>query len=356
MIHRMIVMRKKLNKKIIYSLVSLTIISLIAISIITSTYGLDQIIEAMRSYPPFFFLAAFFIYISRWLVESLAFKISTGKYKCLTYFQCFKTVIITQFMNMITPFLSGGQPATFLIFNKYGLDIPSSFSAMFIKSMMYQFFLSLAGFISLISIFSNLDTVARNAAIVGIFINLFIVLGILLIGLSESIAKKVISFFIAIIKWMKIFRINEEKEASIYQNIKQFNHSFSQFRNERKRLLSLFLTTGLQFTLLNLCAFVILNGFGNFSDFNVFARIVLINTSALIVPTPGNSGGAEGLYAIFLYSILPNGIIGAGILMWRLLVFYLPVVITGVLTFFILVRLLNQNKSKRCDCERFNRL
>lgn len=339
-------MRKKRNIKIVYPLVSLTIISLIVISIITSTYGLDQIIEAMRSYPPLFLLAAFFIYISRWLVESLAFKISTGKYKHLTYFQYFKTVIVTQFMNMITPFLSGGQPATLLIFNKYGLDLASSFSAIFIKSMMYQLFLSLSGFIALISIFNSLDTVSRNAAIVGIFINLLIVLGILLIGLSESTAKRVIGFFLAIINGMKIFRIKEETEASIYQKIKQFNHSFSEFRNERKRLLSLFLTTGLQFTLFNLCTFVVLNGFGDFFNFNIFARIILINTSALIVPTPGTSGGAEGLYAIFLNPVLPNGIIGAGILMWRLLVFYLPVIITGVLTFFISVRLLNQKKKK----------
>lgn len=339
-------MGTKVNKKIVYPLVSLTIISLIAISIITSTFGLNQIIAAMRSYPPLFLLFAFLIYISRWLVESLAFMISTGKYKRLKYFQCFKTVIVTQFMNMITPFLSGGQPATLLIFNKYGMDIPSSFSAMFIKSMMYQFFLSLSGFAALISIFNTLDTVSKNAAIVGIFINLFIVLGILLIGLSESIAKKVIGFFIRFIKGLKIFRIKEETEVSIYQNIKQFNLSFSQFRNERKRLLSLFLTTGLQFTLFNLSAFIVLNGFGDFYSFNIFARIILINTSALIVPTPGNSGGAEGLYAIFLHSILPDGIIGAGILMWRLLVFYLPVIITGISTFFISVRLLNQNKTK----------
>lgn len=339
-------MRKKINKKIVYPLLSLTIISLIVISIITSTYGLDEIKNAMSSYPIFFLIVAFLIYCSRWLVESLAFKISTGKYKKLTFFQCFKTVIVTQFMNMITPFMSGGQPATLLIFNKFGLDIASSFSAMFIKSMMYQFFLSLSGFISLLCIFGTLDTVSKNAAIVGILINLFIVLGILLIGLSETIAMKVIGFFIRGLNKIKIFRIKQETQSSIYQNISKFNHSFSQFRYEKKRLLSLFLVTGLQFTLFNLCAFVILNGFGDYLNFNIFGRIVLINTSALIVPTPGNSGGAEGLYAIYLSSILPDGIIGAGILMWRLVVFYLPVIITGILSFFISVSLLNKKKKE----------
>ena len=219
-------MEKKISKKIVYPLVSLTIISLIAISIITSTYGPDEIKNAMRSYPPFLLVVAFLIYTSRWLVESFAFKISTGKFKKLTFFQCFKTVIVTQFTNMITPFMSGGQPATLLIFNKYGLDIASSFSAMFIKSMMYQFFLSLSGFTSLMCIFSTLDTVSKNTAIVGIFINLLIVLVILLIGLSERVAKNIIGFFIRGFNKIKIFRIKQETEASIYENISKFNQSF----------------------------------------------------------------------------------------------------------------------------------
>ena len=85
-------MRVKLNKKIVYPLISLTIITLIAISIITSTFGLDQIILSTRTYPPLFLLAAFFIYTSRWLVESVAFILSTGKYRKMSFSQCFKTV------------------------------------------------------------------------------------------------------------------------------------------------------------------------------------------------------------------------------------------------------------------------
>ena len=341
---RMILIGVKLNKKIVYPLISLTIISLIVISIITSAYGLDKIISSTRTYPPLFLIVAFLIYCSRWLVESVAFKISTGKYKKITLGQCFKTVIVTQFMNMITPFMSGGQPATFLILNRFGLDIASSFSAMFIKSMMYQFFLSLSGFICLLITFNTLDNISRNAAITGILINLLIVLGILTIGISEAMARKIIGFFIGFLRKTRIIKISKESEQSIYDNIKKFNSSFREFRHERKRLIYLFMITGFQFTLFNLCAFVILNGFGVFSSVNVFARIVLINTSALIVPTPGNSGGAEGLYAIFLHTVVPDGIMGAGILMWRLIVFYLPVIITGILTFFISFTIINDKQ------------
>ncbi|HRW35468.1 MAG TPA: lysylphosphatidylglycerol synthase transmembrane domain-containing protein [Thermotogota bacterium] len=338
-------MKLKWNKKIVYPLFSLTIISLIAISIITSAYGLDQILNAMREYPFFFFLLAFILYLCRWVLESLSFRISTCKYHHLSFYQCFQTVVVTQFTNMITPFMSGGQPATLLILSRFGMDIASSFSSMFIKSMMYQFFLSLSGFLALLTIFNDLDTLSKNAAIIGILINLSIVFSILLIGISESLANRLIGFFIKFMKKIKVFRLKDEIESALYKNIRKFNVAFKEFRFEKKRLICLFFTTGFQFTLFNLCAFVILNGFGDFFNYKIFARLVLINTSALIVPTPGNSGGAEGLYAIFLNGLIPDGMMGAGILMWRLVVFYLPVIITGILTFFISVNLMNQ-KSK----------
>lgn len=342
-------MSVKTMKKIILPLIFLLIISLVAISIITSKYGLKEIISSAQNYSPVFLIAAFVIYALRWVIESLAFKIATGKYKRIPFFDCFKTAIITQFMNMITPFMSGGQPATLLMFNRLGLDMASAFSAMFIKSMMYQFFLSLSGFVSLLIAFNTLDNISRNTAVIGIIINLSIVSATLIIGLSETIAKNIIRFFIILFRKLRLLKANKEFEKDIYDSVSKFNHSFREFKNEKKRLFYLFLLTGIQFTLFNLCSFIVINGFGDYVTLNVFSRIVLINASALIVPTPGNSGGAEGLYIIFMNSILPKKIMGAGILMWRLIVFYIPVIITGILSllFSIMAFGSQKNSTKR---------
>lgn len=337
----------KVNKKIIFPLISLLIISLVAISIITSKYGLDEIIVSARNFPLGFLIAAFILYVLRWIVESLAFKTATSKYKRLSFSGCFKTTIITQFTNMITPFMSGGQPATLLMLSSLGLDGASAFSAMFIKSMMFQFFLSLSGFISLMISFNTLDNISRNAAIIGIIINLSIVMCIIIIGLSETIAKNIMRFFITLARTLRLFKPSDEVEKDIYDNISKFNRSFREFRNERKRLVFLFLLTGIQFTLLNLCAFIIINGFGDYMSVNVFSRVILINSSALIVPTPGNSGGAEGLYVIFMNSILPKKIMGAGILIWRLIVFYIPVIITGILSLIFTIMIFGSGKNSK---------
>ncbi len=45
--------------------------------------------------------------------------------------------------------------------------------------------------------------------------------------------------------------------------------------------------------------------------------------SALILPTPGGSGGMEGLYLLYLGPLLPAGFAGPTLLTWRLLSYYL---------------------------------
>ena len=49
--------------------------------------------------------------------------------------------------------------------------------------------------------------------------------------------------------------------------------------------------------------------------------------SALAVPTPGGSGGMEGLFILFLAPLLPPGFDGPVLLAWRLLTYYLFIVL-----------------------------
>jgi len=49
--------------------------------------------------------------------------------------------------------------------------------------------------------------------------------------------------------------------------------------------------------------------------------------TALAVPTPGGSGGMEGLFVLFLAPLLPPGFSGPVLLVWRLLSYHLFLVL-----------------------------
>jgi len=55
----------------------------------------------------------------------------------------------------------------------------------------------------------------------------------------------------------------------------------------------------------------------------LFARSAAMMLVGLIMPTPGGSGGLEGLYALFIGPLMPGALVAPTLLTWRLLGYYL---------------------------------
>jgi len=74
----------------------------------------------------------------------------------------------------------------------------------------------------------------------------------------------------------------------------------------------------------------VLNGIGVKSSFELFFRTQLMSSSSNIVPTPGTSGGAEGLYLLFLNDVTSSDRVAGSMLIWRFLTYYFAVGFTGI--------------------------
>jgi len=55
----------------------------------------------------------------------------------------------------------------------------------------------------------------------------------------------------------------------------------------------------------------------------LFLRSAAVLLVALILPTPGGSGGLEGLYALFIGPLMPKALMAPTLFLWRVLDFYL---------------------------------
>jgi len=63
----------------------------------------------------------------------------------------------------------------------------------------------------------------------------------------------------------------------------------------------------------------------------LFARSAAMMLLGLIMPTPGGSGGLEGLYALFIGPLMPETLVAPTLLAWRLLGYYLFIVLGAYL-------------------------
>jgi uncharacterized protein (TIRG00374 family) len=326
------------NRKTITGIVIGVLIGLFVIAFFSAGFGFEAFISAINSFSWIYLLSGFGVYSFLWLFEMISFKVTTSKFMRVSYHTCFKTSVATQFVNLVTPFMSGGQVATIFVLNKAGLNIERATSAMIIKSMMFQTFVTFFSLISLATLYEELTATSRIASIMGMILNMTVIFIIMIIGINKTVAKNITAFIVFLLEKIKILKLTEERKGKLYDNIEAFNEAFKAYKDDWKRLLKLFVLNGCQFCSMTLSAFIVLKGFGLRIGVIGFFRLFLINSSALIVPTPGTSGGAEGLYYLFMAPVIPDEKIAASIIVWRLCTYYMPLLLTGFLCFWFMTR------------------
>jgi hypothetical protein len=69
--------------------------------------------------------------------------------------------------------------------------------------------------------------------------------------------------------------------------------------------------------------------------FDIFVCTAMVIMIAALVPTPGTSGGAEGLSLLFIAPFFYNSPKMSIVLVWRLLTYYANVVVGGIFCLLI---------------------
>jgi uncharacterized protein (TIRG00374 family) len=84
-----------------------------------------------------------------------------------------------------------------------------------------------------------------------------------------------------------------------------------------------FLLTALMWLARYALVFFLVRSFYAVDSLLLFLRSAALLLVGLVMPTPGGSGGIEGLYALFLGPLMPSPLMAPTLLLWRVLDFYL---------------------------------
>ncbi|HDQ45265.1 MAG TPA: flippase-like domain-containing protein [bacterium] len=171
---------------------------------------------------------------------------------------------------------------------------------------------------------------------------------------SPPIAISVVFFIIALfcpnhmkrgatvlVRWfgkIKRFKHGEEKllalEQRVFREIDHFSNIFWMYLKERKGvLIHATFWIFLAFFVDYLVAVAIIWGFGYYPLFwRAIAVQMLIRPIIYLAPTPGGVGIWELSYLGFFSLYMPHSLIGISVLIWRLLLSYIPIIIGGFYT------------------------
>ncbi len=281
-------------------------------------------------------LATLFVVIY-WLFKTICFHMIVKEYSHKIKFKdLFKVTLITQFFNGITPFSSGGQPMEVYYLSKLGIKATKGTNIILQNFILYQIALIVHG---LLAIFLNYKfhffaeiTILKELTLIGFIINTLVGVGLLFISFSNKFNSFVIKLVINIGHKLKLIKNREDITDKWLNRLSEFHEGASLLAKKKSLFVKGFLYNFLGLGFFYLIPLFVIYAM-NYFDINA---IEAITSSAYVliigsfVPIPGGSGGIEYGFSQFFGNFIKGPVLGASLLVWRFITYYLGIICGAV--------------------------
>ncbi len=294
----------------------------------------EEVLKALRSLNPLYFCVCVAFMAGYWFCESATVhSILKGLHPQAKFSNTFTNTIIGQYFNCITPSASGGQPMQAYYFVKMGVPLSAGLTALFSRFIVYQFVLTIYSIVTLCIGFGQFGAELSSKGLmpfvfIGFGVNTIVIIFLLGIALWKSGTAKVINFFITLLTKMKIIKHPMKYRVIVSREINKFNNNFKFLKKNVPIIIKSCIFTTLQLTIYLSISYVLykafgLEGTGLLKVISYQAFVLMISS---FVPLPGAMGAAEIGYTGFFKDIFGE-YIGVSTMLWRILTFYLPIIV-----------------------------
>lgn len=291
------------------------------------------------------------------LVESAKYsyllKVYTGKFRFRT---AVKTMLLGKYYDGVTPLSTGGQPFQIYYLHKKN-EIPrgAATAIPIVKYIVSIFFLTVLS-ITLLSVTPKyVETNAVNLTVliiswISLALNLSLPAAIILFSVFPTPCKKVIC---AIVNLLHRFRIVKEPfkvKKKYLREMSEYSVTLKFFIKKFYKFLPLGFLCILESLLLVTIPFFVVIAIADVEPtlnlaIQIACLVIITRYTALLVPTPGNTGAAEAASSLVFVMVAGIGsVVGWVILVWRFLTYYMYILSGIGLNIFEIVQSAVQNK------------
>ena len=300
-----------------------------------------EVLEELRKVNVIIFLIAIFILLLSLLFKSVSLKIFINEYKeDYKLKKAYQLTLIGQFLNGITPFQSGGQPFQIYLLKKDGVRISDSTNAMIKDFIAFQTALILVGIVALLINF-KLNLFSKNVYLnslifLGFLINFIVMIILLLISAAKKTGLKIANRFVDFLFKFKITKKFGTTKENIKESLKHFYKTGGELKKQKTIMILPIIYNIVHLLLLYMIPFIIFKSLG-LNDIEVIKSIVLVAFVMLIgnfIPIPGATGGIEYSFLQFFGIFTSGAILTGGMLLWRFVTYFLPMIIGFIVLIF----------------------
>ena len=269
-----------------------------------------------------------------WLMESLALHLLLKKSDPARRFGAtFRVAMGGQYFNAITPFSTGGQPFQAYYLARQGMDVGDAASGLLGRFLVYQTALVSVSTVLLIARLGYFREKVQNFALVvliGYLVNLAVLAALVAVGLVRGAADRSCRALIRLGAKLRLVKDPEKKLEQAETSLTRFHGNFQSMLLHTGRLWAGFFLSVVQLFAYLFVPYCIYRAFGlsGADPLPVIGAEGFVMMIASFVPIPGAGVGAEGSFYFFFNHLFPGeGQIGVAMILWRLITFYLTVVV-----------------------------
>ncbi|MBQ2695439.1 flippase-like domain-containing protein [Candidatus Saccharibacteria bacterium] len=246
-----------------------------------------------------------------------------------------RTVLLGRYYDNITPAAVGGQPFQIYYMHKNS-KLPTGLATTIPIFGMISLQISFIIIALIVFLFGGLMQ-DNPALVVTAWIGLlFYAFWPVMVGMATFFPKAtthIIKFVVKLFAKVKIIKNREEALEKAEKEVHEYVRSVKLILKTR----GVFIKTILMSTVFNLLVasipFFVLTAFGGDMDYwSCLTLTTAVMSAVYFIPTPGNSGAAEGTFYV-VFSALSTGYVFWAMLFWRLFSYYIYIIMGPIIYF-----------------------
>ncbi|PWM46415.1 MAG: hypothetical protein DBX47_02455 [Clostridiales bacterium] len=321
---------KSVFKIINYIIVALSAIILVGIVLFVD--GIDSFVNVFKNTNFAWLLCGAVLMFVYWLCEAGALHVAVlSVNKPFNFGKTLKATILGQYYNCITPSASGGQPMQAYYLYNSGMPVGAASSALLVRFIVFQ--CALTVYCAVVLIFRYPFFAANISGFsalvfVGFAVNSIIVLFMLGISFAPKTVLRFFRFLVKVFAKIRLIKNKDEMLLRVEYEVDKFYLSLKTMQCNIWAFVKMVLFSFLQMTVYFLVPLFVIFALGVTAN-----PLLVISCSACVlmissfVPLPGAAGGAEGSFLVFFGLFSLGNKISAAILLWRILTFYMPILV-----------------------------
>lgn len=295
-------------------------------------------IDLIASSNKWLILLSILTYIVYFIIEAYLLKILIDK-SCKKY--SFKKVIelnmMTKFFNGITPFSLGGQPLQVYELSKNKIPVTKSILVIVENFIILQITMSIMIILSLI--FGYIFELRPNnflyiLTLIGALITIVSFVITILICVKIEFASKIGKNMINLLNKLNIIKDKETTLNKWNSKCIEYQNGFKNLIKDRKFIIKCVCVNFIYMTVFFMIPFFTLKALNISFSINMFYAIILscfVYISASFIPIPGSSISTEYSFIHYFSLIVCETIVIPGVLLYRVITYYLPCIVGGIL-------------------------